>query len=191
MIDFDISLENENILLRPMQKGDETEFYKITSDKSLWIYFPSDLSVQDELNDWVNTSLKLRIQKERLAFTIIEKSTNKVLGSSSFGNISYHDDRVEIGWTWLARKCHGKGINNQVKYLMLKYGFETLNMVRIEFKTDVLNLAARKALKKIGCIEEGVLRSHTLMIKNRRRDTIYYSILKNEWPGVKQENKWI
>ena len=191
MIDFNISLENENILLRPMQKGDEDEFFKVTSIKPLWIYFTNDLSVKAELDEWVNASLELKIQKERMPFTIVDKSSNEVMGSSSFGNISYSDSRVEIGWTWLAKECQGKGLNNQVKYLMLKYGFDTLNMERIEFKTDILNIAARKALKKIGCVEEGVLRSHTLMTENRRRDTIYYSILKNEWPGVKKKNNWI
>ena len=69
---------------------------------------------------------------------------------------------------------------------MLQYAFESLNLERVEFKTDVLNLQARKALKKIGAIEEGILRSHTLMTNNRRRDTIYYSILKNEWLQMKK-----
>jgi len=191
MINFNISLENNDILLRPMQKGDEEEYFKITSDKSLWIYFTSDLSSKNECKEWVETALKLKKKKKRLPFTIIDKSVNRVIGSSSFGNISYRDGLVEIGWTWLAKECQGMGLNQQVKFLMLKYGFETLDMERIEFKTDVLNIAARKALKKIGCVEEGVLRSHTLMINGRRRDTIYYSILKSEWSGVKQKNEWI
>jgi len=190
MIDFNISLENDNILLRPMQPSDVEEYYKVTALKPMWIYFVSDLSVLSQLKDWVKTALEQKEQHTRLPFTVIEKSTDKVIGSSSFGNISYHDSRIEIGWTWLASEFHGKGVNHQVKQLMLYYGFETLNMQRIEFKTDVLNIAARKALKKIGCFEEGVLRSHTLMINKRRRDTIYYSILKSEWPEVKRKNKW-
>jgi len=190
MINFNIVLENSNILLRPMDLKDAQDFYKVTSEKSLWIYFTSDLSVKSQLMEWVKTALKAREKEERLPFTIINKPTHEIIGSSSFGNISYRDSRIEIGWTWLAKEYQAKGFNQQVKYLMLKYGFETLNMQRIEFKTDVLNTAARKALTKIGCTEEGVLRSHTLMINNRRRDTIYYSILKSEWPGVKQKNQW-
>ena len=190
MIDFNITLENNNMLLRPMQHSDIEAYYKVTDPKPMWVYFAHDLSLLSELKQWVNTALQQKEQHERLPFTVIEKSTGKVIGSSSFGNISYRDSRLEIGWTWLAKESQGKGINRQVKQLMLDYGFETLNMQRIEFKTDVLNLAARNALIKIGCIEEGVLRSHTLMVNNRRRDTIYYSILKSEWPGVKQKNKW-
>jgi len=190
MIDFNTTLMNENILLRPMQKGDQDEYFKVSSLKPLWIYFSSDLSVKSECDEWVDTALRSKERKERLPFTIIDRSSNKVIGSSSFGNISYYDGRVEIGWTWLAKECQGKGFNHQLKYLMLKYGFETLNMERIEFKTDVLNVAARRALKKIGCVEEGVLRSRAIMTNDRRRDTIFYSILKSEWPGVKQKNKW-
>lgn len=191
MLDFDISLENENVLLRPMYLDDIEEFVPLTSDQSLWQYFVSDLSVRAELQEWLNLAIQEREQKNRIPFTIVDKTGGEIIGTSSFGNISLRDSRIEIGWTWLGRQYHGRGFNPQVKYLMLKHGFETLGLERIEVKTDVLNLAARKALEKIGCIEEGVLRSHTLMTHNRRRDTIYYSILKSEWPGVKKKNKWI
>jgi RimJ/RimL family protein N-acetyltransferase len=77
-----------------------------------------------------------------------------------------------------------------VKKLLLTFCFENIGLARVEFKTDVLNVQARKALKNIGAIEEGVLRSHTLMTRERRRDTIYYSILKQEWEYVKRENDW-
>ena len=188
MIDFNISLENTDVLLRPMQQSDADAFYKVTSPKTIWLYFTSDLSVKSELIEWVNSALSGLQKKERLPFTIIDKSTQTVIGSSSFGNISYRDSRVEIGWTWLAKEFQGKGFNQQVKFMMLDYAFNECRMERVEFKTDVLNMAARKALIKIGCIEEGVLRSHTLMTNNRRRDTIYYSILKSEWPELKQKS---
>ena len=187
MIDFNISLENADVLLRPMQKSDADAFYKVTSPKSVWLYFTSDLSDKNELIKWMDSALSALQKKARLPFTIIDKSTQTVIGSSSFGNISYRDSRVEIGWTWLGKEFQGKGFNQQVKFLMLEYAFKKCNMQRVEFKTDVLNTAARKALIKIGCIEEGTLRSHTLMTNNRRRDTIYYSILKNEWPEIKQK----
>jgi RimJ/RimL family protein N-acetyltransferase len=76
-------------------------------------------------------------------------------------------------------------VNRHNKWLLLQYAFETLAFERVEFKTDMLNLQARKGLKGIGATEEGVLRSHTLMPRQRRRDTVYYSILKQEWPGIK------
>ena len=113
-----------------------------------------------------------------------------MIGSTSFGNFSFKDRRVEIGWTWIAKEYQGSGVNNEIKYLMLKYAFETLNFERVEVKTDVLNVKARRALSRIGFKEEGVLRSHTVMTHGRRRDTLYYSILKSEWNEVKIRNQW-
>ncbi|WP_262507686.1 GNAT family N-acetyltransferase [Zunongwangia profunda] len=103
------------------------------------------------------------------------------MGSTSFGNYSEKDQRIEIGWTWLGKDFQGNGYNFQAKVLLLNYCFKTLALERVEAKTDVLNRAARNSLLKSGFVEEGILRSHTLLTNNRRRDTIYYSILKAEY----------
>jgi RimJ/RimL family protein N-acetyltransferase len=190
MLDFNLQLQSDKVLLRPLISEDFLAFEKLCSDKSMWTYFTSDLSIKAELKNWVQSSLLEKGKKTRLPFTIIDKLTDNTIGSTSFGNISYHDKRIEIGWTWICRDSQGSGVNNQIKYLMSRYIFEILDFERIEFKTDVLNMPARKALLRIGAKEEGVLRSHTLMTHNRRRDTIYYSILKSEWGEVKTKNSW-
>lgn len=184
MIDFTKMFESQQVLLRPVRHDDYNEFIPLTQDKDLWTYFTNDLSDKDVLLSWVETGIKELTLKKRLALSIVDKKMNSVAGSTSIGNISERDKRVEIGWTWLGRKYQGKGINDQAKYLLLKYCFEELECERVEFKTDVLNEPARNALKRIGAVEEGVLRSHTLMTHNRRRDTIYYSILKGEWKNI-------
>jgi RimJ/RimL family protein N-acetyltransferase len=191
MLDFNTKLQSDRILLRPIESEDRAQFKELAKDKSMWLYFTSDLSEEAELAAWVDSALKQIANKSRLAFSIVDKTDNKVIGSTSFGNISARDKRIEIGWTWLGKKHQGKGINNQAKYLMLEYCFESLGLERVEFKTDVLNLPARKTLAKIGMVEEGVLRSHTLMTRDRRRDTIFYSILKSEWRAVKAKNNWV
>jgi RimJ/RimL family protein N-acetyltransferase len=122
----------------------------------------------------------------RYPFVIVDNSSGRIAGSTSFGNISYHDLRLEIGWSWLGKEFRGTGINRHCKFTMMKYVFEELFFERIEFKTDVLNLRARRGLQKIGGKEEGVLRSHMTMWNNRRRDSVYFSILKKEWPRIKQ-----
>lgn len=190
MIDFDLVLQNEKILLRPTVFKDITEFVQLTTDKNMWIYFTHDLSERPELENWVNVSLFERENKTRIPFTIIDKSNDKTIGATSFGNISNRDKRIEIGWTWIAKEFQGKGINNHVKFLMMSYCMEILKYERVEFKTDVLNTPARKALLKMNITEEGILRSHTLMTNGRRRDTIYYSVLKAEWEELKNKNKW-
>ena len=190
MMDVSLKLQTDSILLRPIEKKDFESFIELTNEQSMWQYFTSDLSEKTELKEWVNTALKQIEGKSRLAFSIVDKSNDRVVGSTSFGNISCKDKRLEIGWTWLGKEYQGKGINSQLKHLMLGYCFETAGYERVEFKTDVLNIPARKALLKVGMVEEGVLRSHTLMTHNRRRDTIFYSILKSEWPEVKAKNNW-
>ena len=185
MLDFNLTLQTTRILLRPMVPDDYFSFERLTIDKSMWIYFTSDLSEKAELKKWVETAFTENEKKTRLAFTVINKSTDQPIGSTSFINISYRDKRIEIGGTWICKDYQGKGINDQMKYLMMKYSFDTLEFERVEFKTDVLNIPARKALHRIGAKEEGVLRSHTLMTNNRRRDTIYYSVLKSEWNDIK------
>jgi len=185
MLDFNLILQTDQILLRPLISDDYNAFEQLTDEKSMWTYFTSDLSVKSELREWVDNALAEIRNKTRLSLTIIDKSSEKEIGSTSLGNISFNDQRVEIGWTWICKAYQGTGVNNQIKYLMLEYIFETLGFERAEFKTDVLNIPARRALIRIGAIEEGILRSHTLMTHNRRRDTIYYSILKSEWEDVR------
>jgi RimJ/RimL family protein N-acetyltransferase len=181
MLDFDLVLQTDNILLRPLISDDYSSFEKLTTDKSMWIYFTHDLSVKTELREWVQTAVNEIKNKTRLAFTILDKSHGVKIGSTSIGNISLRDKRAEIGWTWISKEYQGTGINSLVKSLMIEYIFAVLDFERVEFKTDVLNTAARKALIRIGAKEEGILRRHTLMTNNRWRDTIYYSILNTEW----------
>jgi RimJ/RimL family protein N-acetyltransferase len=191
MVDFELILQTAEVLLRPLLKEDFGQLADLTNDQSMWTYFTSDLSDKAVLRDWIADAILQKENKTRLPFAVIDKASRKIVGSTSFGNISYRDKRIEIGWTWLGKEYQGKGINNQVKYLMISYCFEVLDFERVEFKTDVLNIPARKALSRIGMTEEGVLRSHTLMTHDRRRDTIFYSVLKSEWNALKIKNNWI
>jgi len=179
MLARDLALESNQILLRPLQAADFPALLPLTQDPSLWTYFTHDLSTLAGLETWAAG----HFSEERLQFIVIDKASQQVLGSTGFGNYSPRDQRIEIGWTWLGKAFQGTGINAQMKFLMLHYAFEELEMLRVEFKTDVLNLPARHALLRLGATEEGVLRSHTVMTKGRRRDTIYYSFLRGEWPA--------
>jgi RimJ/RimL family protein N-acetyltransferase len=176
MLDRTLTLENETVLLRPLSRQDFPFLKIISRQPDMWIYFTHDLSLPDDFEQWAAG----HFSEERLQFTVIEKASGQIAGSTGFGNYFPRDQRIEIGWTWLGKDFWGKGINPAMKKVMLDYCFDTLKMKRVEFKTDVLNVPARKALQSIGAIEEGILRSHTQMTHGRRRDTIYYSILDNE-----------
>lgn len=177
MIDRTITLENDKVLLRPLTRQDFSLLQQLSSAPEMWIYFTHDLSIPEQFEKWAEP----HFIEERLQFTVIEKATGKPAGATAFGNYSERDQRVEIGWTWLGKSFQGTGINQSMKKLMLDYCFGTLKLKRVEIKTDILNMPARMALLKFGAVEEGILRSHTLMTHGRRRDTIYYSILAGEW----------
>ena len=185
MISPQLILETEKVLLRPVRHLDIASFSQITKDASLWKYFTFLLDDDNELQQWVETALNEREEGKRIPFTIIEKATGNICGSTSFGSISYYDKRIEIGWSWLAKQYQGTGINFHAKFTLLSYAFDVLDWERVEIKTDNLNERAKQGLRKIGAREEGVLLSHMQMPLNRRRDSVYFSILKNEWPAIK------
>ena len=183
-----LKLETDKVVLRPLQQVDITSFARLANDASLWKYFTFLLNNSAELERWVDTAIKEREEGKRIPFTIVEKATGNVCGSTSLGSISYYDKRIEIGWSWLGKQYQGTGINFHAKFCMLSYAFDVLDWERVEIKTDNLNERAKQGLRKIGAKEEGVLRSHMQMPLNRRRDSIYFSILKDEWPSVKKLN---
>jgi RimJ/RimL family protein N-acetyltransferase len=185
MISPELRLETDKVLLRPLQHLDIASFANITKDPSLWDYFTLLLNDPAQLQQWVEIALREREEGKLIPFTIVEKATGAICGSTSFGNISYVDQRIEIGWSWLGKQFQGTGINFHAKFSLLSYAFDVLDWERVEIKTDNLNERSKQALRKIGATEEGVLRSHMQMPKNRRRDSVYFSIIKNEWAPIK------
>ena len=178
-------LEDARVLLRPFQAGDTPALSAIALDEEIWRYMITRISNPQELEDWVQTVNEGYRQGTRYTFMIVDKATGKLAGSTSYGNISLPDSRLEIGWTWLSRAYRGSGLNRHCKFLLLRYAFEELQLERVELKGDALNTRSRRAMQKIGATEEGILRSHTLMHDGRRRDTVYYSILRPEWEPIK------
>ena len=181
MLDFEKNINSEKVLLRPMNVNDFDKMRVLTKDTKMWYYFTADLSNESTLKNWIENAVSELKDKKSLPFTIIDPTNDDIIGTTRIGNISETNNRVEIGWTWIAKKYQGTGINGHVKKLLFEYLFIETNILRIEFKTDVLNIPARKTMEKVGLVKEGILRSHTLMTNDRRRDTLYYSLLKNEW----------
>ena len=189
MIDFNKEFKTDLLHLRTMRLDDEKEMFALTSiDPEQWIYFTVDLSDKEVLKGWVREGVE---NEKRLALTAIELSSGKIIGATSIANISERDRRAEIGWTWMAKPFQGKGINARIKLLLLQYLFEECDLMRVEIKTDVLNMPARMAVAKIGFVEEGILRSHTQVIRDRRRDSIFYGVLREEWPEMKKKNSML
>jgi N-acetyltransferase len=187
MIPADLILETKRAILRPITVDDYDVFLELAKqDYDMWYYFSFNLGDEKQLQRWFEIAYADKAANTRRPFTIIDKQTGKIGGSSSLGNISMHDLRAEIGWSWLGKDFRSTGLNKHAKYAMMRYAFDELNFERIEFKTDVMNDRARQGLRNVGGIEEGILRSHMTMWNNRRRTSIYYSVLKDEWPKLKE-----
>ena len=178
-------LEDGDLLLRAVEERDREQFRAIAFDEDIWRYFVVRVENDADLDRFVADAVNDIRAGRRVVFSIIDKAANRIIGSMAYGNMSEKDARLEIGWSWLGREARGTGRNARAKLLLLEYAFETLGCERVEFKTDVLNKGARKGLLNIGATEEGTLRSFNPMPDNRRRDAVYYSILKGEWPKVK------
>lgn len=107
------------------------------------------------------------------------------MGSTRFANADPGNRRVEIGWTWLGRAFQRTALNTEAKLLMLGHAFDQLGCLRVELKTDALNARSRAAIRRLGAVEEGTLRRHMITSTGRVRDTVYYSVLREEWPAVR------
>ena len=181
----DIVLENTRVRLEPLILDHLDELLPISiNHPNLLQYSPSPFGTEKLLQEYLQNAVIARENKLRYPFAIFDKSQSKYAGSTSYGNISLKDKRLEIGWTWIDRASQGTGLNKYSKHLLLSYAFVHLGMERVEFKTDKRNVRSRKAIEKIGGVFEGILRSHTLLLDGHRRDTAYYSILQSEWSDV-------
>jgi RimJ/RimL family protein N-acetyltransferase len=160
--------------------------HTIANDPALWVYGLSNLSQPGELKKYIEKAIKDRLEGDCAVWTIIDKRTGKIAGSTRLAEISWKDERGQIGWTWIGHEFQGSGLNKAMKFLILKYGFEELNLNRIELKADERNLKSRKAMKSIGARQEGTLREHMKIHDGYLRNTVFYSFLKSEWEGIKK-----
>lgn len=183
----DLILETERALLRPMALEDFDDLWKAThKNPELLQYSPSLIHTPETMRAYMEKAIRARNEKTRYAFVIFDKQVEALAGSTSIWQFSPQNQRLEIGHTWIGDDFQGTGLNRHCKFLLLRFAFETLQYKRVEFKADALNVQSRKAMAKIGAIEEGILRSHTLMSDGvRRRDTVCLSILEGEWDKMK------
>lgn len=180
-------LENKRALLRPLQESDIALLRPLSlADPDLFKFMSIRISTDEELKEFIAQGLSDRLDGKSIPFIITDKGTGSIAGSTRYGNLDVRHKKVEIGWTWIAKQFHHTGLNKAMKYLMLEYAFETLDMNRVEIKTNELNNRSRRAIESIGGQFEGVLRNHMINYDGTVRNTVYYSILKEEWPDIKE-----
>ncbi|WP_339889572.1 GNAT family protein [uncultured Flavobacterium sp.] len=183
------TLENESVLLRPLELSDiENLLHFSINEPELWDYSLLPASNENELKNYIEVALEKRKKQIDYPFIVFDKKTNSYAGSTRFYDIQLTNKSLQLGFTWYGKEYQGTGLNKNCKFLLLEFAFEKMNIERVEFRADYANKKSIAAMKSIGCIEEGVLRSNGVRPNGERRDSIILSILKNEWKNGVKEN---
>ncbi|MEO6405073.1 MAG: GNAT family protein [Ferruginibacter sp.] len=179
-------MENERARLEHLQEKHFDLLFAGALNKSIWKFTTSKINCVLDFRRYFDTALAEKDRHASLPFAVFDKYTGKYSGSTPFGNISQEHKRLEIGWTWYAEDAQRTGLNRACKFLLLSYCFEILMLNRVELKTSLLNERSQTSMKKIGAIQESILRRHMIHEDGYLRDSVYFSFIKEEWPQIKE-----
>ena len=178
----DFILENDFVQLRPLSALDIPLLLPFSEQEpELWTYSLIKASNEKELINYVTLALEGRKNKLQYAFVVYDKVQKAIAGSTRFYDINLTNKSLQLGFTWYGKAFQGTGMNKQCKLLLLDFAFDFMQMERVEFRADNQNKRSIAAMKRIGCVEEGVLRSNFIKPDGERRSSIVLSILKSEW----------
>lgn len=180
-----VTLTGRFVRLEPLAPGHVEALARFAYEPSIWTWMPTMVTDRVALAAWVDEALAGERAGTMLPFATVLIAQNLVVGSTRFLNIAARDGRLEIGATWIAVPHQRSIVNTEAKYLMMKHAFETLGATRVELKTHSKNEKSRRAIERIGAVFEGIHRKHMLHRDGSRRDTAWYSIVDDEWPGVR------
>jgi RimJ/RimL family protein N-acetyltransferase len=183
-----VTLEGSVVRLEPIRRQHAELFWDVAKNDldDIFRWIPYEMKTREDFQTLIDRALAEQERGESVVFATVERTSGQTIGSTRFMNIDRANRRVEIGSTWIAPPWQRTAVNTEAKYLMLRHAFEVWGCMRVELKTDALNQKSRNAILRTGAKEEGTLRRHTLTWTGRVRDTVYYSILDNEWPEVKE-----
>ncbi len=182
-------LEGRLVVLEPLSIVHEQGLAEVARDGELFTWMPAALGgSRSAMRGWILTSLEATEGGHDVPFAILAADTGEPVGSTRFLEIRLEHLRVEIGWTWVAKRVWSTGINVEAKLLLLERAFEHAGCRRVEFKTDARNTRSRGALEALGATFEGILRKHMVLQGGAARDSAYYSVIDDEWPPVKSRS---
>jgi RimJ/RimL family protein N-acetyltransferase len=181
-------LEGASIRLEPLSEEHLDGLCEIGLDSEVTRFMPIRIAGRGQMSNYVRDAISARESLAEIPFAIVLKAgptSSRVAGSTRFLNISPNNRRMEIGSTWIGREWQRTRVNTEAKFLMLRHAFEALECIRVEFKTDSLNERSRRALLRIGAIQEGIFRNHVITADGRVRHSVYFGITSEDWPSRK------
>ncbi|HKT58487.1 MAG TPA: GNAT family protein [Gemmatimonadales bacterium] len=180
------TLEGPNVRLEPLTEDHLDGLCDAGLDPELWRLTVNRIRTRADMARYLAEALAEQRAGTALPFATVWRDSGRVIGSTRFGNASPPNRRVEIGWTWLARAWQRTGANTEAKYLMLRHAFDQWGCIRVELKTSALNQRSRAAILRIGAREEGILRHHMINEDGSLRDSVFFSLLAEEWPEARR-----
>jgi N-acetyltransferase len=182
-----VVLTGKNVRLEPMAEAHIPALAEIGVGQPFWDFMLyGEMNTVDDMRGWVMDILSRAEQGTDLPFVAIHLASGRVAGATRYLNIMPKDRGLEIGGTWYGVEFQRTAVNTECKYLLLKHAFETLGCIRVQLKTDLLNVRSQKAIERIGAVKEGVLRNHMILPDGRYRHSVFYSITDSEWDDVKK-----
>ena len=181
-----ITLEGHNILLEPLTLEHEADLSTAAADGELWNLWFTSVPQPEETKTYIENALAGYQAGHMLPWAVRELTTGKIVGSTRYHDVVANIDRVEIGYTWYAKSWQKSHVNTVCKLLLLAHAFDTLGCKVVGLRTDNFNFNSQKAIEGLGAKKDGILRHHAMRRDGSVRDSVMYSILVTEWPGVKQ-----
>jgi RimJ/RimL family protein N-acetyltransferase len=179
-----IILEGTRARLTPMARAHADALYAASRDPRIWRYMPQAADSPADMAHWMDAAFAEWESGKSLPFVIEDRKSDRIVGSTRLLDYDAANRGIEIGHTWLNPDAWRTRINTECKHLLLRHCFETLNVIRVQLKTDSRNVQSQAAIERIGGVREGVLRHHRIMPDGYLRDSVYFSILAEEWPAV-------
>jgi RimJ/RimL family protein N-acetyltransferase len=180
-----LTLIGNQIELRPLQPEHREAMLSAAADGELWNLKVTAVPSASTIDSYIATAVMGRNAGSMLPFVIVQRASERIIGSTRFWKIDRVNRKMEIGHTWLSQSVQRTGVNTEAKYLLLCYAFEVLQAVRVQFTTDELNDKSRAAIVRIGAKLEGIVRHERIMPDGRKRNSVRYSIIDDEWREVK------
>jgi RimJ/RimL family protein N-acetyltransferase len=181
-----VTLSGRITTLVPLSTEHLAGLQAAAADGELWKLFYTSVPHPDEMRQWLDNALSLQSTDQALVFVVLENFSGKVVGTTRYCNLDLANRRLEIGFTWYARSVQRSALNTECKLMLLKHAFEKLGCIAVEFRTDWMNKNSQRAIERLGAKRDGILRNHKIMPNGRIRDSVVYSILNSEWPGVEE-----
>ncbi len=181
----EIELVGENVQLIPMRAHHADDMVHAASDGELWNLSVTSVPSKDTVDDYLQFAFDEQQTGKGLPFVVIDKNSNTIIGSTRYCNASSEHRRLEIGYTWYAKSHQRTGVNTECKLLLLQHAFEVLDCIAVEFRTNIHNTASKNAIQRLGAKQDGILRNHRINPDGSLRDSVVYSITREEWKNAK------